>query len=72
MTVISLREKSETIQLTPKEALEEALRTPFEPDEVMILLYNQEENSYEFWQGGGITSESILWHIKKYERCLLD
>lgn len=72
MSVVRLREKSDTIQLTPKETLEEVLNSSFETDEILILLYNKKDNCYEFWQGGGVTSESLLWHIKKVEKCLLD
>ena len=72
MTVVRLREKSDTIQLTPRETLEEVLAGPFEIDEILILLYNKKDNCYEFWQGGGVTLESLLWHVKKFEKSLLD
>ena len=71
MKVVKLREKSEDIQLTPKEALEEASKSTFETDEVVIILYNKESNEYEYWQGGSLSLERILWHLKKIENGLL-
>ena len=71
MPVVRLREKSEAIQLTPKETLEEIEKSSFRTDELIAILYDKKSNSYEFWQGGGISSEGILWHLKKFEHHIL-
>lgn len=75
MKVVKLRDKSNTIMLTAKEALEGALKSPFVFDEVIILLHNSKadspNDSYEYWQGGGITVTEILWHLEQYKAALL-
>lgn len=72
MKVVKLREKSDTTQLTPKEALEEASKSTFEADEIVIILYSNKSNGYEYWQGGSLSLERILWHLRKIENALLD
>lgn len=72
MKVVKLREKSESIQLTAKEAIEGAINSSLEVDEVVVILYNKKDNEYEWWQGGGLSSERIYWHLSKVRRGLLD
>jgi len=72
MEVVQLRTKSEGIQLTPEEVLEEIQDSSFETDEIIVILYNRKSNTYEWWQGGGLPAERILWHLKKVGRGLLE
>uniref|UniRef100_A0A6H1ZD17 Uncharacterized protein n=1 Tax=viral metagenome TaxID=1070528 RepID=A0A6H1ZD17_9ZZZZ len=71
MKLVELRKKSDNIQLAPKEALEEAGQSNFKADEVIIIFYNEENNNYEYWQGGSLSLERILWHLHKIEIGLL-
>lgn len=72
MKVVKLRDKSEEIQLTAKEALEEAAKSSFSTDEAVIILFNKKENEYEWWQGGGLSRERIYWHLSKVRKGMLD
>ena len=75
MKVVKLRDKSNTIIMTAKEALEGALKSSFVFDEVIIILHNGKTNNpndfCEYWQGGGITVAEILWHLEQYKAALL-
>ena len=70
MKVVKLRTKSDAIQLTCKEALQAALDSDFDTQEVIILLYSDE--NYEFWQGGSLSVADIAWHLDQYKTALLD
>ena len=70
MGIVRLREKSNSIQLTAKEALEEALASSFSADEVIIILYSKEEG-YEYWQGGGVSNERMFWHTGQFQKAVL-
>ena len=72
MKVVKLRDKSEVIQLTAEEALEEAAKSSFKADEVVIILFNEKESEYEWWQGGSLSCERIYWHLSKIRKGLLD
>lgn len=76
MTILKLRDKSNSIQLTPNEALQSAIDTEFKKTHVMVLLFddNHRDNKtdpYEFWQGGGVINSEVLWHIEQYKSALL-
>jgi hypothetical protein len=71
--IIKLREKSKSIQLIPKEALQEALNSQFDADSILVIMFQRKTGpSYEFWQGGGITVEEMLWHIEQFKNMLLE
>jgi len=70
--IVRLREKSDTIQLTAKEALEEALASSFSASEVIIILHDGEEGAYEYWQGGGLSYERMFWHAEQFQRAVLE
>jgi len=72
LKLVRLKEKSEFVQLTGKEALEEALGSSFKGDEVIIILYDKEENAYEWRQGGSLSLDRIYWHLSKIKRSLLE
>lgn len=69
--IIKLKDKSNTIQITPKEALKEALVSDFKAEKVLIILCN-DRGGYEFWQGGGMTLADMVWHAKKFITAIME
>ncbi|TES88914.1 MAG: hypothetical protein E3J94_07305 [Desulfobacteraceae bacterium] len=72
--IVKLRDKSGTIQLTVKEALENALNSKFKACSVVIILHSENEDSpsYEYWNGGGQEQMEMLWHIEQFKAALLE
>lgn len=69
--IVNLRERSNSIQLTPEEALKDSLACSSEFDEVIILAHEREGGLF-FWQGGSISSERVLWNLEQYKAALLE
>ena len=72
MKIVKLRDKSNSIQITPNEALQAAIDTKIEKTQALIILYDDKNREYEFWQGGGISLADTLWHIEQYKMALLE
>ena len=72
MKLVKLRERSKTIQLTVKEALEEAIKDSFPADEVVIVLYDSKEEDYQYWQGGSLSYERMFWHAEQFQKAVLE
>lgn len=72
--IVKLRDKSGAIQITVKEALENALNSKFKACSVVIILHSEDEDSspYEFWNGGGQERMEMLWHIEQFKMALLE
>ena len=72
MKIIKLKDKSDKIQATVKEALEDALKSDFEASGAIIILINDNlEIPYEYHQSGMLCRD-MLWHIKQFEMALLE
>ena len=71
--IVKLKDKSRSIQLTIKEALENAMNSKYKADSVIIILHSEDEDSpnYEYWQGGGIEFMEMLWHVEQFKAAIL-
>jgi hypothetical protein len=65
MEIVKLKDKSSDIQLTVKEALQEAMDSDFEAKQAFILLIDKNETT-ESMQGGGMSHGVVVWHLVKH------
>ena len=81
MKLIDLRDrvKEDTeIQITPKRALEQALKLHeernFPHDEVIIIFHTTEEENeiYQVIQGGGCSNAEVVWHLEQTKKGILE
>ena len=70
--IVKLSDKSKYILLTSEDALRKALDSSFNKDEIIIIAYNHDSDSYEFQQGGDQSYERMLWHAEQFKRAVLE
>ena len=72
LKIVKLSDRSKNISLTSEEALKKALESSFKKDEVIIIVYDEDSDSYEFWQSGGQSVERMLWHAEQFKQAILE
>jgi len=71
LKIVRARDRSDEIQVTPKEALLEAVECADNYETVLILAQRKDETT-DCWQGGGISNERKLRIMEKVKMGILE
>ena len=72
LKIVKLSDRSKNIPFTSEDALKKALDSAFRKDEVIIIAYGEDSDSYKFWQSGGQSVERMLWHAEQFKQAILE